>query len=227
VPFRVRARALPNGGMPPAARRSRGGAVPTSGPGAPDRARLGYSVPERASQDPDITYFLNDPSTSSFRLFHDYTESRPGVDRYVNVVRAGSSASDPEAFDLDTGTQLQVEQLRGAAIAEAGIDLGGSPDPDAEVVLIRFPPVPEGGSVRLRIWETYTDRGRYVLDGEGFVWDRSFGRARNTVVLPQGWRLTASSIPGVIDETPDGRIRIRFINPRPDAIQVFLRGRRR
>ncbi|NNM33651.1 MAG: hypothetical protein HKO53_11330, partial [Gemmatimonadetes bacterium] len=49
----------------------------------------------------------------------------------------------------------------------------------------------------------------------------------NTVVLPEGWRLAANSIPGVIDETDAGRIRIRYINSRPDQIQVFIRGRRR
>ena len=34
---------------------------------------------ERAYQDREIVYFLNDPTTSSFSLYHDYTESRPGV----------------------------------------------------------------------------------------------------------------------------------------------------
>ena len=52
--------------------------------------------------------------------------------------------------------------------------------------------------MRLRIWETYTDANRYVLTGSGenaeFVWDRSFGRPRNAVVLPAGWR--AQVVPG-------------------------------
>jgi hypothetical protein len=46
-------------------------------------------------------------------------------------------------------------------------------------------------------------------------------------VLPQGWYLTAAAIPGVIDMTGDGRVRIRFVNPRPDEIRVFLTARRR
>ncbi len=66
-----------------------------------------------------------------------------------------------------------------------------------------------------------------MLSGDELVWDRSFGRARNTVVLPEGWYLTANAIPGVIDETEDGRIRIRYVNPRPDQIRVFIKGRRR
>jgi hypothetical protein len=227
VPLRVRGRVLANGGpsgerIPETSER-----ITTSGGGQPDRARVDYVVSERAFQDRDITYFLNPPETNSFRLFHDYTESRPGMDRYLNVVRAGSSASDPEAFNLDTGERLEVEQLKGAAIATKGIDLGAGADPETEVVVIWFDPVPEGASVRLRIWETYTDPGRYVMHGDEFVWDRNFGRPRNTVVLPEGWHVTANSIPGVIDETDDGRIRISYVNPRPDGIQVFIKGRRR
>ena len=44
---------------------------------------------DRAHQDREIVYFPNDPSTHSFSLYHDYTESRPGVAHYFNVVRAG------------------------------------------------------------------------------------------------------------------------------------------
>ena len=95
------------------------------------------------------------------------------------------------------------------------------------VVVIWFDPVAEGASTRLRIWETYTDAGRYVLDGEELVWDRGFGRPRNTVVLPDGWYLTTNAVPGVIDRTEDGRVRIRYVNPRPDQIQVFIKASRR
>ena len=227
IPFRVRARPLPSGATPAFTEPHDRVSVPSAGGGAPSTARLGWTFTERAFQDRDITYFLQQPESHSFRLFHDYTESRPGMDRYLNVVRAGSSASDPEAYDLDTGGRLEVEQLKGSAITERGIDLGGEPDPETEVVVIWFEAVEPGASVRLRIWETYTDPGRYVLDGEELVWDRGFGRARNTVVLPAGWYLTANAIPGVVDETDDGRVRIRYVNARPDQIQVFIKARRR
>jgi hypothetical protein len=201
--------------------------VPASGGGAPVRARVSWRFSERAFEDRDITYFLQQPETHSFRLFHDYTESRPGMDRYLNVVRAGSSASDPEAYNLDTGERLKVEQIRGAEIARRGIDIGSTPGPDTEVVVIWFEPVAEGASTRLRIWETYTDPGRYVLAGDKLVWDRGFGRARDTVVLPEGWYVTANAIPGVVDMDEVGRVRIRYENPRPDDIQVFVKARRR
>jgi len=59
------------------------------------------------------------------------------------------------------------------------------------------------------------------------MWRRSFGRPRNDIVLPAGWYLTASSIPATITQTEDGRVRLAFVNPTPDAIDVFVKGRPR
>jgi hypothetical protein len=182
---------------------------------------------ERAHQDRDIVYFLRDPETHSFDLYHDYTEAGEGMDRYLNVVRKGSTVSNPAARILDTGEALKAEILRGEAITTAGLDIGEAVRTDSEVVLVRFPPVARGASVRLRISETYADPERYRLEGEELVWDRSFGRPRNAVVLPAGWVLTASSIPGVVSETADGRIRLDFVNPRLDEIAVLIKARRR
>lgn len=182
---------------------------------------------ERARQDREIVYFLNPPEAHSFFLYHDYTESREGIDRYVNVVRKGSRAQDPKAHLLDTGEPLAVETLRGEAITRAGVSLGEPVTPESEAVVIRFAPVKQGQSLRLRISETYTDPDRYRLEGDTLVWDRSFGRPRNALVLPAGYFLTASSIPATVSETQDGRIRLDFWNPRPDEIDVRIRARRR
>jgi hypothetical protein len=77
------------------------------------------------------------------------------------------------------------------------------------------------------MYETYTDSARYRIEGGMLVWDRSFGRPANAVVLPPGWYVTNSAIPGSISETADGRVRLDFINPRPDEIEVLLTARRR
>jgi hypothetical protein len=182
---------------------------------------------ERAHQDREIVYFLRDPATHAFDLFHDYTETREGIDRYVNVVRKGSTVASPSARILDTGEALKSEILTGEAITAAALDIGEPVRPDSEIVVVRFPPVARGATVRLRISETYTDPARYRLEGDELVWDRSFGRPRNAVVLPAGWRLTASSIPATVTETYDGRIRLDFVNPRPDEIAVLIKARRR
>lgn len=182
---------------------------------------------ERARQDREIVYFLQQPETHAFDLYHDYTESRPGIDKYINVVRAGSTVSNPSARILDTGEDLKPETLKGDAITRAGLDIGEPVRPETEIVVIRFPPVKQGESIRLRISETYTDPKRYVLDGEELVWDRSFGRPANAVVLPAGWYLTGSSIPAVISETADGRVRLDYSNPRNDNIDVLITARKR
>jgi hypothetical protein len=228
VPYRVEGRKLP-----PAPSTTPGveGGIEVRPPASveePASARREYETIERAAEDREIVYFLRQPETHSFFLYHDYTETRPGVDRYVNVVRPGSRASEPSARVLDTGESLEVETLRGARIAARGIDVEGEPvTGDTEVVVIWFEPVREGASTRLRIAETYVDAGRYGLDGGELLWDRALGRSRNTIVLPPGWWLTESSMPAVVDLTEEGEVRLRLDNDRPDELQVLLRARRR
>ncbi len=97
----------------------------------------------------------------------------------------------------------------------------------SEVVLIPFPPVKKGQSIRLRISETYTAPVSYRLDGDELVFDRSLGRPRNAVVLPAGWYLTASAIPATVSQLPDGRIRLDYWNGRPDSVDVLIKAKRR
>ena len=181
---------------------------------------------ERAYQNREIVYFLQQPESHAFDLYHDYTESRPATSTYLNVVRAGSTVSKPSARNLDTGEMLAQEVLVGDAITRAKLDVD-SVKPTTEVVVFRFPAVKAGQSIRLRMSETYTDTARYKLVGDELVWDRGFGRPANAVVLPTGWVLTNSSIPATVTTLPDGRVRLDFINPRPDEIQVLITARRR
>lgn len=190
------------------------------------KARLDYVLNQRAFQDREIVYFLQQPETNSFRLYHDYTEKRAGVDKYINIVRKGSKASNPSAMILDTGEKLKVETLRGSQIQKKGIELENFGE-DTEIVVIWFDPVKEGGTTRLRIEETYTDPNRYLLFNNELIWDRSFGRNRNTVILPEGWYLTVNSIPAKIKLTEEGKIQLDYVNARPDNIDVFIRGSRR
>ena len=191
--------------------------------GETERQRLS----ERARQGRDIVYFLQQPETHAFSLYHDYTESRPGVDKYLNVVREGSTVSAPSAYVLDTGEKLATRLISGAELFAAKIQADEPVKPDTQIVLISFPPVKEGQSVRLRISETYTAPASYRLDGDELVFDRSLGRPRNAVVLPDGWYLTASAIPATVRQLPDGRIRLDFWNGRPDSIDVLIRAKRR
>ena len=231
APLVLRARPVPGGGAagPPApatAPASVAPPLPSTSPAAPATPLDRIGVTERAFQDREIVYFLKDPATHAFSLYHDYTERREGVDKYLNVVRRGSAVSDPSAKNLDTGEALKVETLKGDAITKAGIDIGEPVVRDSEVVVIRFPAVRKGQSIRLRIEETYTDPARYALIDGRLLWNRSFGRPRNDIVLPAGWRVTTSSIPATVSLTDDGRVRLAYVNPRPDSIEVFLAARR-
>jgi hypothetical protein len=191
--------------------------------GGTERERLD----ERAHQDRDIVYFLQQPDTHAFSLYHDYTESRPGVNGYGNVVREGSVASHPAAMILDTGQQLQAREMSGAELAASGINVGEEVPPQAHVVVIPFAPVQPGQSLRLRISETYTAPVSYRLDGDDLVFDRSFGRPRNAVVLPSGWYCTFSAAPATVSQLPDGRVRLDYWDDRPEAVDVLLKARRR
>ena len=191
--------------------------------GETERERLS----ERAHQDREIVYFLQQPETHAFSLYHDYTESRPGVDKYLNIVRSGSKVSVPSASVLDTGEKLETKLMTGAELAAAKIAVGEPVDAAAQVVVIPFSAVKPGQSVRLRISETYTAPASYRLEGDELVFDRSLGRPRNAVVLPEGWYLTASSIPATVTQMGDGRIRLDFWNGRPDAVDVLIKAKRR
>jgi hypothetical protein len=207
--------------LPKSAGKQRSWESPFNGETEEDR------LSERAHQDRDIVYFLQQPETHSFRLYHDYTESRPGVNGYANVVRQGSSASQPSAVVLDTGEQLKVLEMSGAGLESSKINVGETVDPTARVVVIPFPAVKAGQTLRLRIAETYTAPASYRLEGDELVFDRSLGRPRNAVVLPTGWYCTFSAAPATMSQLPDGRVRLDYWDDRPEAVDVLLKAKRR
>jgi hypothetical protein len=191
--------------------------------GETERERLS----ERAYQDRDIVYFLQQPETHAFSLYHDYTERRPGINGYANVVRTGSVASNPSAYVLDTGEKLKTEEMSGAEMVASKINAGETVDAKDRVVVIPFPaPVKAGETLRLRIAETYTAPVSYRLDGDELVFDRSLGRPRNAVVLPSGWYCTESSIPATLSVLDDGRLKLEYWDDRPEAVDVLLKAKR-
>lgn len=182
---------------------------------------------ERAHQDRDIVYFLQQPETHAFSLYHDYTEARAGISGYANIVREGSVASHPSASILDTGEQLKTLEMSGAELAASKINTGETPAPTARVVVIPFAAVQAGQTLRLRIAETYTAPVSYKLDGDELVFDRSLGRPRNAVVLPSGWYVTESAAPATVTQLPDNRVRLDYWDDRPEAVDVLLKAKRR
>jgi hypothetical protein len=191
--------------------------------GATEQERL----TERAHEDREIVYFLQQPASHAFSLYHDYTETRPGVNAYANLVRTGSVASHPSATLLDTGEQLEAREMSGAELLASGLNAGETVAASAQVVVIPFAALKDGQTLRLRIAETYTAPASYRLEGEELVFDRSLGRPRNAVVLPAGWYCTASAAPATVSQLPDGRVRLDYWDDRPEAVDVLLKARRR
>jgi len=223
APLKLRALANAQSGaaaLPHPASERRSWESPYTGPTESER------LTQRAHEGRDIVYFLQPPQTHAFMLYHDYTESRPGVSGYANVVRSGSTASQPSAVDLDTGSDLAVRAMRGAQLAASGINVGEAVEPSAHVVVIAFAPITPGHSRRLRITETYTAPVSYGLDGDELVFDRSLGRPRNAIVLPKGWYCTFSAEPATLSTLPDGRVRLDYWNDRPEGLDVLLKARR-
>lgn len=225
VPLRIEARKLLKPVVVPAAVKQEN--IPSGQGRDKSKVRMGFSFPERAYQTREIVYFLQQPETHSFRLYHDYTEAREGVNKYLNVVRAGSKASNPSAFNLDTGNPLKVETLVGQAIKDKGIDIGSDYSPTAEVIVIWFDPVTKGTTTRIRIEETYTDPNRYIMSNDELIWDRSFGRVHNTITLPEGWWLTANAILATVFLNEDGLVSLYYLNDGPDEIDVFVKAMRK
>jgi hypothetical protein len=183
---------------------------------------------ERAYQDREILYELQTPESHAFRITHDYTVRKAGEKYYFNVVRAGSHVTDPDSIDLDTGARLKWEIISGKQATERKLPITETLKADSEIVVTHLArALGPGTTNRVRLMETYIDPKSYYLDGEELVWDRSFWRLRNTVVLPRGWYLTGLASPATIQTLPDGRVAVYVVNPRNDDVRVYLRARRR
>jgi hypothetical protein len=183
----------------------------------------------RAEQDREIIYWLHAPDTHQFSFSHDFNIVLAGQKYAHSFVRKGSTVSDDITFiDLDSGKRLKTEKVTGKNVNKLGYYPEPTDDEDVVVQGELLNPVPDGGSVRIRVKETYTDAERYYLDKNGeFVWDRTFGRPRNIIVLPEGWMLVSCSFPAIIAEDEKGRITVELNNSHNDELHIVLRGKRR
>jgi hypothetical protein len=123
---------------------------------------------------------------------------------------------------------LKWELISGKQANERKLPITDTIKDDSEIVVTHLVRALEPGRTnRIRLMETYVDPKSYYLDRDELVWDRTFGRLRNTVVLPAGWYLTTLLSPATIQTLPDGRVSIYVVNPRNDDVRVYFRARRR
>lgn len=182
----------------------------------------------RAEQDREITYWLLDPGTHQFRISHDFTLTRVGQKYAHSFVRSGSVVNpDSKMFNVDTGKELKTYTVKGKDVN----DLKYYPEPtEPDSVVVQGDldqPIAEGQSVRIRVEETYTDPVGYKMDKDELVWHRTLGRPLNLVTLPPGWMLTSLDTPAIISLDSEGRVLLRFTNPRNDELNITIKARRR
>src|SRR5581483_10646556 len=171
-------------------------------------------------------YELLAPSTHSFDIIYDVTQTREGAAYFYNPVRQGSTATNERAIDLATGKPLELSSVTGKqAKAEGGV--GARTADDSEYLRVKLlRPVPKGAETRIRIYKTYTDAPSYYEKDDTFVFDRPLGIKRNVVLLPKGYELVGSASPAIVSTDADGRVRLSFLNDRNDQLPVRIVGRK-
>lgn len=171
-------------------------------------------------------YELLVPSTHSFDIIYDVTQTREGAAYFYNPIRQGSVATNERAIDVATGKSLELEVVDGKTAKAAG-GVGPRTADDAQFLRVKLlRPVPKGAETRIRIYKTYTDAPSYYEKDDSFVFDRPLGIKRNVVVLPKGYELTGSASPAIVSTGADGRLRLSFLNDRNDQLPVRIQGRR-
>jgi hypothetical protein len=169
-------------------------------------------------------YELLAPETAQFHILYEVTAIAPGATVFFNPIRRGSAASGERVTDRMSGEELHFDVVSSEEARRTGL-------PDAEegleYIRIRLPrAVPsDGGQVRLLIEKTYKDPKSYFSEGGEIVFRRSLGVRRNSVVLPEGYELTACNYPSQVLRS-GGRILVSFMNPGPDDVSLTVRARR-
>lgn len=200
---------------------------------APAKAALPKVAEKKAPKAPDVAreadeytlYELLDPDSSQFHILFEVTAITPGATFYFNPIRKGSTASGESVRDRATSQPLQFEVVSGAEARKSGL-----PEADLAMDYIRVHlphPVPPEGGIRLMIEKTYKDAKSYAREGpDRIFFSRTLGIRRNSIVLPMGYELIGCNYPSQIATGADGRIKVSFMHPGPDAVPLVLKARR-
>jgi hypothetical protein len=153
-------------------------------------------APDMFFDDVKTLYDLGAPETGSIRVEQTYTDHRKGDSAKLDSL-AYLPLSDVSVIDLDTAKKLTV--------AGSG----------ARVAKLEVPIVKETQSAHLRITGTLGGKDKsYRLDPKdagALVFDRTLRGLRNTVLLPEGWDVSAVSQSATIG-TYQGRQFVALIN---------------
>jgi hypothetical protein len=192
----------------------------------PSAPRQEKRTPEVSREADEYTlYELLDPDSSQFLILFEVTAITPGATAYFNPIRKGSTASGESVRDRATSQTLPFEVVSGEEARKSGL-----PEADlaTDFIRIHLPrPVPAEGSIRLLIEKTYKDAKSYARDGEDQIFfSRTLGIRRNAIVLPAGYELIGCNYPSQIVTNAEGRIKVSFMHPGPEAVPLVLKARR-
>jgi hypothetical protein len=181
-------------------------------------AGMSGAAAQFVSADTYTRYELLAPETHQFKIYYEVTETKPGAKFHFNAIREGSDASDESVLDLATGKQLKFEVVTGAQAAEASADKSNPQaerfNPTSKYIQVHLAhPVPARGEYRLAIIKTYKDDKSYYAEGDAIVFKRPLGIPRDSVVLPPGYEIVASSVATQVLSEKDGRLKLAFVNP--------------
>lgn len=192
-------------------------------PPAPPAERRAPEV--RREEDEYTRYELLEPDSSQFHILFEVTAVTPGATAYFNPIRKGSEASGESVRDRATSQPLQFEVVSGEEARTSGLP---EADLTTNYIRVHLPrPVPPEGGIRLMIEKTYKDEKSYHREGaDQIVFERTLGIRRNSIVLPAGYELVGCNYPSQIVTEPDGRIKVSFMHPGPEAVPLVLKARR-
>jgi hypothetical protein len=153
-------------------------------------------------------YDLGAPETGRFTVDQTYSDYRKGDRAQLDVLK-GTPLQDVKVVDLDTAKVLAV-QRQGPAFVKLDV-----------------PITDDKQSAHLRVTGVVNDPA-YKVDRNGdLVFERVLKGLRNTIVLPQGWDVSAVSQSGTIG-TFNGRAFVALINLNAEnEYTVRLRARKR
>lgn len=171
----------------------------------------GADVPDVFFDDMKTLYDLGAPETGRIRVEQTYTDYRKGDSAKLDSL-SYLSLADVAVIDLDTAKKLT---LAGKA--------------EKTVAKLEVPIASETQSAHLRITGTLGDKS-YRLDPKdagALVFDRTLRGLRNTVLLPEGWDVSAVSQPATVG-TYQGRQFVALINLNAEnTYRVVIRARKR
>jgi hypothetical protein len=153
-------------------------------------------------------YDLEAPETGRIRVEQTYSDYRKGEKARLDSLTY-LSLHDVKVTDLDTAKVLMP-------VKEA----------NATVVRLDVPIVDDKQSAHLKISGAVRD-GTYRLENGDLVFERTLHGLRNTVLLPDGWDVSAISQSGTIG-TYNGRAFVALINLNSEnTYKVTIRARKR